>query len=453
MKLQFFSLLMGVLLISPCAHSSPTSPCKQISNIFSTDPQDNWNQLYNELPMLLDCKARSLDALGEGQLVKQVLEFLRNPQNQEKVKSALDGFISNIESNLNFKDPIKRMVLQRDLWAVYEASGPGINPEVEVVQKKLAQAILKLALGREKLESLSINYSNCLNYRASFNVDSPDQAYLPDGIFSGSGPWIPISYDGDVESPAPFHQKFVNGRSNFLVEFRHPSGKEAGLEYLKTVNLFPQPWVINPNRISAQGSRNSPVLWNTDIPQFADGSQVALLRKMVVIAADGSLFASNVVESLQIRLFEDVLNLKNPTKIARQSKQRFFEFRLSRPDLISGKCGLSFLDEPEEKPQYSSVHDLAEDSLNEGREAKLNSFRQRCSACHQGIGILTFNSYLGSLQANAASFGSLGAFQKLVRNINETSVSNNDFWSSQWKSKEYSYGYLRATLAALKESN
>ena len=111
-----------------------------------------------------------------------------------------------------------------------------------------------------------------------------------------------------------------------------------------------------------------------DIPQFPPGTQVALVRRMVLFDADGKLLTTPMTESVQIRVFRDV-----PTgglTAASMRAQVFFEFNLSRALLLAGEAG-----------------GLRRVSIAE--EVKFSIFgggHLTCVNCHAGPGIHSFNT-------------------------------------------------------------
>jgi hypothetical protein len=440
--------LLTIIFDSICyslAYAQPSSTCKLPSTIIAKDPQNSWNILYQVLPMILDCQGRTLDALGEAHLTRQIPEYFSKHENTEKAIVILNNFLNNLDHDANYNDKLKRLIVQRDLWAVYEATRPGSSNNLVPLQAKLVQAISKLAIKKEEISSIPVRLYKNSSYSHKFDLQHPKEAFIPTDLLDDSGSWVSITYEHDQESVAPLHQNLVNGRSSFNIKISTPNNRQATLDYLNRLNSYSSPWILNPDILSPQGTRNSPVLWNSEIPQFPNGTQVALIRKMLAIASDGTLMATNIIESIQIRVFEDVEDLKTSYIPARKSKQHFYEFRLSRAKLFNNDDGFSFLEFQENIPQYSSTHQLKTSSSDSSTVEQTKAFHNRCNGCHQGVGILTMNSYLGSFQALSASYGSPMAF-KMIRNIQETNAGNNDYWSLRWKEKEYNYGYLKSSL-------
>ena len=72
---------------------------------------------------------------------------------------------------------------------------------------------------------------------------------------------------------------------------------------------------------------------------------MALVRQMMVFDNRGSLAVSPITESVQIRVYRAITTAgahdfsAGPAGVARNSGQNFFEVRISRPLLFSGKHG------------------------------------------------------------------------------------------------------------------
>src|SRR5262249_896459 len=131
-------------------------------------------------------------------------------------------------------------------------------------------------------------------YTRRFDVTKPDQPYLPPDLFSVDGPWVCVGRTDRITGPEHLREdrdhRFNN--STFLVFLRLPGGRPATAEYLKR------------------------------LPQFPKGTEVALVRRAVLIDTSHRVVASPLTESVQLRV-GDV-----PA-----------EFRLSRVQLFAGRAG------------------------------------------------------------------------------------------------------------------
>ncbi len=92
------------------------------------------------------------------------------------------------------------------------------------------------------------------------------------------------------------------GRSAFLVFLRVPGRRAAGLAYLAALPRLPHP---NP----------------------AAGTDVALVRRMLLIDNQGQIVPSPLIESIQLRQFDQ------------DTTQHYFEFQLDRARLFAAQAG------------------------------------------------------------------------------------------------------------------
>ena len=119
-----------------------------------------------------------------------------------------------------------------------------------------------------------------------------------------------------------------------------PGGKDATLKYLEKLSKFPKPWVPDhddPRRL----------LPNPDLPQFPVGTQLALVRMIVLIDKDGNFQPTKLIEDVQVRIhraipiesFEGLRTDRNPARTALD----VYEFKLSRVKLFAQESGGSDL--------------------------------------------------------------------------------------------------------------
>ncbi len=123
--------------------------------LYDRNPDHVWNRLYRSFygraaadgreygydeldPLLWDSTKRHLSGESHDRAIRVLDEFLR------------------IHAERLIPDPLKRAILQRDLWAVFDwAAGA---PEPKSLQVKLAQVIRRLALSDNEIRSLPDNY-------------------------------------------------------------------------------------------------------------------------------------------------------------------------------------------------------------------------------------------------------------------------------------------------------
>ena len=137
-------LLATPLAETPSNVSGPESSPQGVT-LYDPSPGHIWNRLHDALlvregPTGIRYGADSLDPL----LWLNSTHLLAGPSHQHALK-ILDGFLQTHAENL-IHDPLKRAILQRDLWAVFDWSvqqGPGHpgKPEYEPVKRELQAAV------------------------------------------------------------------------------------------------------------------------------------------------------------------------------------------------------------------------------------------------------------------------------------------------------------------------
>ena len=132
------------------------------------------------------------------------------------------------------------------------------------------------------------------------------------------------------------HVDFFSGRSVFLIFMRLPEGREATLKYLKTLSDFPKPWLPDPDN----PGRVAP---NPNLPEFPAGTQLALVREIVLIDNQGNLQPTNIIEDVQIRVHRaipsEIPAALNTSRNEARTALDVFEFKLSRSKLFADESG------------------------------------------------------------------------------------------------------------------
>jgi hypothetical protein len=324
----------------------------QGQNLFDPDPNHLWNRVYRQLFVRAGPGDREYgyDEL-DPPLWHETTYLLTDPSNQEAI-ALLDEFLSTHGEGL-IADPLRRAMLQRDLWAIFDWSASRTDDyrvQRRALQARLAQVIQRLALTANEIAALPDNYGAALASNSLPAQYEPEQradvGFLPQDLLSESASWICLgNIYGDLATPQHFHD--FGGRSAFLVFLRLPGGRESTLEYLAKL---------------AKGST-----------QFPAGTQVALVRQMMLVDTEGELRPTRLIESVQIRVYRG-----DPGTMATEA-QHFFKFKLSQARLFSGDAGGLVAVLPGER-------DIAMLAVH-GVDWELRDELQMCGACHGGRGI------------------------------------------------------------------
>jgi hypothetical protein len=339
-------------------------------DVYDPDPQQLWNRLFRQL-----YGRSSKDGQEYGRDAIDPLLWIGIPSPletsaYEQVLQILDEFLSTHGERL-ITDPLKRAMLQHDLWAVFDWLAVGDSwdqlhlAQRHNLQSRLAIVMQRLALAKLQIESLPDNYQTAVRSGTSptnYQAEHSQISFLPDSLFTPNGDWVLLGREGGPVAMTHVEEAPFFGRSVFLVFIRVPGGRDA------TWNFFHQ---LQGRTADAQA-----------------GLEVALVRRMLLIDTQGELIASPLVESVQLRHFDSRI------------EQVFYDFTLSRDRLFTGQTGGLTPVAPGEKEFASFRFNGADFSLMDSKQAEdikvitLNT----CLSCHidglQGIvGIRTILSY------------------------------------------------------------
>jgi hypothetical protein len=222
---------------------------------------------------------------------------------------ALEEFVRGNGETL-IADPVKRAILQHDLWLVADWLIRRDDRDGQKLLGLLAHAIRRLALTPDQIAKLPDNYAAGVAskaFAAAFDPEKPKRAYLPPDLFHPNGPWVCVGRTDGRTAPAHLgasHHITPGGNKNpftsstFLVFLKLPAGREAGLAFLKQLARQPKPiFLITEGK---DGRVNSAP--NRDLPVLPLGSEMALVRRAMLIDAKGRVAPSPLTESVQLRV-------------------------------------------------------------------------------------------------------------------------------------------------------
>ena len=353
--------------------------------IYDPNPAHLWNRLHSVLFIRED--------LPDTKLVPDSLDpplwgstrYLLTASSNERVLRILDEFLQTHAERL-VQDPVKRAILQRDLWAVFDwtvarvPEQPGksdYNKERQELQARLAEVMRRLALTPEEIRSLPNNYERAVasgQFAKEYDPQHPDLPFLPPDLFDLlGGPWVALYAQGPSSEPVAARHVSTFSRSSFVVFVRLPGGRKATFDYFQTLWDFPQPWIPR---------QHDQTIENPDLPQFPAGTQVALVRQMMLFDNRGNLEGTPITESVQIRVYRTV-----PT-------QDFYEIRLSRPQLFANRAGGLRATGRNEK-EFFILSAFGPDGGSPNQYTPLDKYPpilETCVTCHRGSGITSLNS-------------------------------------------------------------
>jgi hypothetical protein len=450
MRLVAPSALFVVVLFAFWEPAAAPSHPEPSTAIFDSNPSHPWNRLYAALLIREDRHGALFGTDSLDPLLWPESEHLLTGPSHERALRVLDEFLQAHAENL-IHDPLKRALLQRDLWAVFDWSvqqfpardRPEYRKEKTELQARLAEVLRRLALTEEEVKALPDNYAQAVasgSFAKEYDPAKPERPFLPPDLFDPRGPWVCIQPSPESDSGvAKMHIFNFSGRSGFFVFVRLPEGRKATMDYFQSLWNFPEPWVHGPSFAADQS------LENPDLPSFPAGTAVALVRRMALIDNQGDLEASSLTESVQIRVYRAITSAEernfgsgNMADVARNSGQAFFEFKLSRPLLFSGKNGGLRAITPDET-EFSTFQTKGDDPFEDrvGRpgiaSAPIREL-QSCAWCHNGGGVHSLNSRSSLLKPNR--------LQQEPQNLEYGPIYWGDSAAIGWKSNRYDWGLL-----------
>ncbi|MGA8216104.1 MAG: hypothetical protein WB799_21115 [Candidatus Sulfotelmatobacter sp.] len=426
-------------------------------SLYDPNPAHIWNRLYDALLLREDpAGGRYGEDSLEPLLWLNSEHLLAQPSHQRALR-ILDEFLQTHAEN-QIHDPVKRAVLQRDLWAVFDWSAqqeslsqrPTYDEEKRELQTRLAEVLRRLALTPEEIASLPANYGQAVASGAFAKEYDPahrERAFLPPDLFDSLGPWVCINGNSYFGRPVAIeHLMTFSGRSRFLVFVRLPGGRKATLEYFRTLWNFPQPWVQSDPRGQADV--------NPDLPSFPAGTQVVLLRQMTLFDNRGNLVDAPVTESVQMRVYRTITtagpngpDITSLAALGERSGQIFYEIKLSRPQLFANRVGGLRATGPDEI-EFSTLRQEGDDVFewwvaNRGRPGSSEPALQMCVECHSGGGINSLNSRAQLLKPNAAQPDPAATPPDRLRDAAPQWWTSDNGETIDWKHDRYDWGLLK----------
>ena len=433
------------------------------NSIYDSDTNHLWNRLNETLfeRTAQDGKKYGLDELD-------ILYWARTTNllagvSHQQALSVLDEFI-NSHGEKSIRDPLKRALLQRDLWELFDwstgyTSSPNEKLARRELQSRLAIAIRRLALTTNEIAALPDNYAR------TTKISAPD---LPAGLNQTNGDWLSVSDQNDLLT-TPTHVAFFRGHSTFQVLVRFPEGRQAAIAYLDQLRRFEHIWIYQTNPMfpftityGFDGTNSVPIATNNEpreiltlnpgLPQFPTNTEWALVRRMCVIDADGNIQPSPMMESVQMRHYygfgdptiEMETNMNGFVVPVSIPPIHFYEFQMNRRQ----NCELRELGLHEKDFNFVHFMGMGFDqfeytSRNASNEveildsAKLRSVTlNTCTQCHSGPGLYSVNSYTRALSFFSESPQRPANLTPLDFN---REIENTIFW----KQRQFDWGLLQ----------
>ncbi|MDR3619694.1 MAG: hypothetical protein P4L85_10110 [Paludisphaera borealis] len=411
---------------------------QDMGTVYDGDPGHLWNRL---LRLLYSRTAQNGELYTQESLEPLFLpgsRFLAEGPSYQHAVSFLDDFLKE-KADERIKDPLKRAVFQRDLWAVFSATVPDPQRAYRIddtgrimatdrfedpgdaastverrtsrrqLQRRLVQIIRRVALKPEEVAALPDNLAQAVKagtFPDAFDPNEEGRAFLPRDLLADDGSWVPVSNlaRANEDLPAaPEHARFTRGRSVFLVLLHLPEGRKATAALLKKMH-------------------------DGEILQLPEGAQTALLRRTLLIDDSGTLRESPLTESLQIRVYKKQ-DLGIPSM-----------FTLRRKDLFAGRNG-GLRPVGGADTSYFDFQTRGGDVFEQAVLPRAEAVMQTCSRCHTRTdgreGIYSVNTIYASRDAGPSPTG-----------LCSTTLSEESERTIGWVRKSYTWGLLQGLWEA-----
>jgi hypothetical protein len=274
-------------------------------SVYHPDPAHVWNRVFRQLYRRTSLRGDEYGAEELDPLLWFDTTYLLAGASHQQTIQVLEEFLSTHAENL-IREPLARALFQRDLWAVFDWLAwqaepyPAARQELEI---RMIRIMRRVALSKEEILSLPDNYALAVeskNYPAEVDAGSPEIPFLPADLFQTGSAWVPLGREGGPVAITHTEAFPFFGRSVFLVFVRSPDGLNGTVDFIESLTTEPT-------------------------PVTAIGSDVALVRRMLLIDKQGEIILSPLVETIQIRHFSPA--------------QSFHEFELDRSRLLQGLAG------------------------------------------------------------------------------------------------------------------
>ncbi|MDB5391627.1 MAG: hypothetical protein JWM11_7273 [Planctomycetaceae bacterium] len=425
-------------------------------SMFDADPQHLWNRLYAAAtirPSLLPSKREGMPiARIEG---GDRIEFLGwggtsyydESGTLTNLEKLLDQFLET-NGEKHSSDPLKRVLLQRDLWTLFDfmmqrqidrKGDLETREQRNEVCRKLARVIQALALPAETLKKLPDNYRLAIqsgHFATTHNFD-PQRNYLPPTVLTDADDWQELDFyqatrSEDVERRYVFlHMRAFQGRSYFRVFLRFPKGRSQLEAYLKEIDSNWIDW-----RKSAQ---HGSISLKPGAPPLPEGTEVMLMQFLIALDPQLKLVPTSLCESVRLLIYKNstgmpdpATNLGNGVNASKYTLKR--RLALSEGGMRHG--GLHR--EPDDLPVYRVLFEIekAKDWGGRGRYFQLTA---DCRSGHSGTGTAGIQT-IGSM-INTASVDS-GAALGVSRTLAIGAPSPHPARTVKWKMSEETYRRL-----------
>jgi len=373
-------------------------------------------------------------------------DYWSTPETAERLSSLLDEYLAD-PSRARPSDPLRRAILQRDLWAPFDflvsrniaREGDKTTRERrDRVCRKLAAVIRTLTLSESEIQALPNTYELAVKSErfASDHRFDPTVDYLPPGLLTSPDEWQEIDFfqPNDIhediqERFITLHSRNYKGRSYFRVFYRFPGGRSAIEEYLKYVDDDGIEWRRSAQRGFIQlrdGLRQIPV-----------GTEVALVQLLITLDDQLRPTPTPIVESVRLRVFRNVDGSAEPPTNTGVG-MNVSEYTLKRRLLFDGLKQGGLEREPDDRPLYRVIF-MGDNAPDWGDVGRTLTLAQDCRRCHTGAGQIGVQTIFSLVHQGGVDAGAqLGVAHPLAAG----EPSPRGPRAATWKSRQETYRRL-----------
>lgn len=377
-------------------------------------------------------------------------DYWSSPETCQRLASLLDECLDD-PARFRPADPLRRAVLQRDLWAAFDffvsrnIAREGDKPtrqRRDEICRKLAAVIRSLTLTPLEIESLPDNYALAIESGVFASEHRFDAAvdYLPPRLLTDLEEWQEIDFFQPSDIHEDIQERFVTlhtrnykGRSYFRVFYRFPGGRPQLDEYLKYVEAEGIDWKRSAQRgfiALGDGLRQIPV-----------GTEVALVQFAITLDDQLRPTRTPIVESVRLRVFANVdASAEPPTNTG--VGMNVSEYTLKRRLLFDGARQGGLAREPDDQPLYRVIFQ-PEKAPDWGDIGRTLTLVQDCRRCHTGAGQIGVQTIFSLVHQGGVDAGAqLGVAHALAAGEASPRGARGAIWKSRHETYRRLLDYL-----------
>lgn len=422
--------------------------------LYDVNPQHLWNGLHAAISI----RESFLPSKRGGTPIRRIeggdrIEFLAwpgtiywdEPDTVARIDGLLDEF-RNQHGEQFIADPLKRVILQHDLWGVFDfymKRNIERRGDLEARRRRtelcrrLAHVIQSLALPADTLAQLPDNYAIALqsgHFDATHDND-PARNYLPLYLLTDRQEWPELDFHQpqrheDIERRFVFlHMLAFRGRSYFRVFYRFPDGRTQLEAYLKDLDEHWVDWKFS--------ALNGHMRLKPDTPQIPAGTEVSLVQFLIALDPDLNPVPTPLVETVRLVVYKSVGGENDPTTNTRYGVN-VSKYSLKRRLAFDGLKYGGLEREPDDLPVYRILFE-SEQAVDWGPRGRYFELANDCKLCHAASGLTgvhTIPSLVNSGSSDSA------AQPGIVHTVPADAPSPHPARTVKWKRSDEAYRRL-----------